>query len=175
VRQFLPWISSIRSLILRKDCSSSLFRSASEISITRPLRESFAFSISDYKSEFYVGKDRNLLSPTERLTKVFPTFLTSNIEGALMSYQSDETSEVDFVLQLDKRKPLREKGSTTFFFTPFLPFDRRLFCKLKVRIVLDTGAKNENHTFPTAILEELQNSARLCLLREWLETLICQL
>jgi hypothetical protein len=31
-------------LILRKDCSSSLLRSASEISMIRPFRESLAFS-----------------------------------------------------------------------------------------------------------------------------------
>jgi hypothetical protein len=68
--------------------------------MTRPLRESFAFSISDYKSEFSVVR-LGLLNPTERLTKVFPTFLTSNIEGALMSYQSGESSE-RFRLHLEK-------------------------------------------------------------------------
>ena len=34
-------------------------------------------------------KDKYTLNPTERLTRVLPTFRTSNIEGARMSYQSD--------------------------------------------------------------------------------------
>ena len=51
----------------------------------------------DYKSKFCVGKAGDVLNPTERLTNVFPTFLTSNIEGALMSYQSDKLSGIDFV------------------------------------------------------------------------------
>jgi len=34
-------------------------------------------------------KDEYTLNPTERLTRVLPTFRTSNIEGARMSYQSD--------------------------------------------------------------------------------------
>lgn len=75
-----------------------------------------------------------------------------------MSYQSVKELEVVFVFNLDNCRPLREKGSTTFFLTPFLPFDRRLFCRLRVRMDLDNGEKEENHTFPTAILEELQNS-----------------
>jgi len=93
VRQFLPWTSSTRSLILRKDCSSSLLRSASDTSTMRPLRESFAF-----------------FRPCDLLTSVLPTLRTSKMDGALMSYHS-----------------LREKGSTTFFLIPFLPFERRLF------------------------------------------------
>lgn len=44
VRQFFPCTSSTRSLILRNACSSSLFRSASENSITRPFKASAAFS-----------------------------------------------------------------------------------------------------------------------------------
>jgi hypothetical protein len=44
VRQFLPWTSSTRSLILRKACSSSFWRSARETSKTRPLRASLADS-----------------------------------------------------------------------------------------------------------------------------------
>lgn len=88
VRQFLPWISSMRSFILRNDCSSSLLRSARDTSMTRPLRESLAFS----RCIIWVGRDKknnqDVLNPTERLTSVFPTFRTSNIEGAFMSYQS---------------------------------------------------------------------------------------
>lgn len=34
-------------------------------------------------------KNKYTLNPTERLTSVLPTFRTSNIEGARMSYQSD--------------------------------------------------------------------------------------
>src|SRR5579859_2311058 len=44
VRQFLPWTSSTRSLILRKACSSSFWRSARETSKIRPLRASLADS-----------------------------------------------------------------------------------------------------------------------------------
>src|SRR5690349_13993783 len=71
VRQFLPWTSSTRSLILRKECSSDLFKSAREISRTRPFKASLAFFI-----------------PWVRLTRVLPTLRTSKVEGALMSYQS---------------------------------------------------------------------------------------
>lgn len=56
VRQFLPWTSSMRSLILRKAWSSSFCRSARETSTMRPFRESLAF-----------------LRPVVRLTRVLPT------------------------------------------------------------------------------------------------------
>jgi len=71
---------------------------------------------------------RDILKPWERLASVFPTFRTSKMEGALMSYQSDDMNKT----QDDWRCiyiPLREKGSTTFFLIPFLPFERRLFCE----------------------------------------------
>lgn len=42
--------------------------------------------------------------------------------GALMSYHS-----------------LRVKGSTTFFLMPFLPFDKRLFCKVSRVLGILTG------------------------------------
>lgn len=44
VRQFFPWTSSTRSLILRKACSSSFCRSARETSKMRPFRASLADS-----------------------------------------------------------------------------------------------------------------------------------
>ena len=69
VRQFFPWTSSTRSLILRNACSSSFCKSASETSKIRPLRASLA----DFR-------------PVDRLTRVFPTCLTSKIPGALTSY-----------------------------------------------------------------------------------------
>jgi len=60
VRQFLPWTSSTRSLILRNAWSSSFCRSASETSKIRPFRESLAF-----------------LRPVVRLTRVLPTLQKS--------------------------------------------------------------------------------------------------
>lgn len=35
----------------------------------------------------------NALNPWDRLTSVFPTFLTSKMEGALMSYQSESHAQ----------------------------------------------------------------------------------
>src|ERR1700743_2130834 len=71
VRQDLPWTSSTRSLTLRKEYSSFLFKSARETSRTRPFKASLAFFMP------WVG-----------LTRVLPTLRTSKVEGALISYQS---------------------------------------------------------------------------------------
>ena len=112
VRQFLPWISSTRSLTFRNEWSSSFCRSAREISTIRPLRASFAF-----------------LRPVVRFTRVLPTLQDSceckslwgggrkafsysrmaKVEGALMEYQS-----------------FFAKGSVRFLM-PFLPLDNLLF------------------------------------------------
>ena len=48
--------------------------------------------------------------PAERVTRVLPTCLTVNMEGALMSYHS-----------------FLRNGSTAFFLLPFLPLEMRLF------------------------------------------------
>merc|ERR1719230_1478085 len=48
--------------------------------------------------------------PDDLVTSVLPAERTLNIDGALMSYHS-----------------FLRKGSTIFFFAPFLPFVRRLF------------------------------------------------
>lgn len=88
----------------------------------------------------------NALNPWDRLTSVFPTFLTSKMEGALMSYQSEshaqargrDGEESCVSDELGQRilggggggkgsSPFRVKGSTTFFLMPFLPLESRLF------------------------------------------------
>ncbi len=58
----------------------------------------------------------HLLRPMVRLTRVLPGVRFSKKEGALMSNQS-----------------LRVKGSTTFFLSPFLPLERRLFLPVEGR------------------------------------------
>merc|ERR1719163_2018149 len=70
-RQFFPCTSSHLRRILRYAWSSSLFRSPSEISKTRPLRPSEAIFV-----------------PCVRVTIVLPQLRTENMEGALRSYQS---------------------------------------------------------------------------------------
>ena len=67
------------------------------------------------------------LKPCDRLTRVFPTFRTSKMDGALTSYQSATKLVMKVSKGVKTDIPLREKGSTTFFLIPFLPFDRRLF------------------------------------------------
>merc|ERR1719342_232233 len=73
VRQFLPWISSMRSLNFLWDLSASFspWRSAREHSKTRPFRPSEA-----------------ILVPCVLLTKVLPTRRFVKMDGALISYQS---------------------------------------------------------------------------------------
>lgn len=91
----------------------------------RPLRESFAF-----------------LRPEERLVRVLPTFLTSNMDGALTSNQS-------FLV----------KGSTTFLLIPFFPFDNLLFFPTamielvgseKFPLVRDLCVERNSLTIPSA-------------------------
>merc|ERR1719183_3135694 len=93
VSTLVPWTSSHLRSILRKAWSSSWLRSAREHSKMRPLRPSEA-----------------ILVPWVRVTRVLPTCLTVNMEGALTSYHS-----------------FLRKGSTAFFLPPFLPLDMRLF------------------------------------------------
>ena len=64
-----------------------------------------------------------ILNPVDRLTRVFPTCLTSKIPGALTSYLGrSQRAAVKLTYQ-----SFREYGSTAFFLVPFLPFERRLF------------------------------------------------
>lgn len=65
--------------------------------------------------------------PCVRFTNVFPTWRWANMFGALISYQS-----------------LRENGSTTFFFDPFLPpFERPLF--FPTAMLIDRNMKRMNN------------------------------
>lgn len=49
--------------------------------------------------------------------------------------------------------PFLVKGSTTFFLIPFLPFDKRLFCRSNSQYP-SSPAMAQMLTFPTAILKE---------------------
>ena len=71
MRQYLPCTSSHCSLILRYAWSSSLLRSARQISKTRPLSISEAIFV-----------------PVVRVTGVLPHARTEKFDGALMSYHS---------------------------------------------------------------------------------------
>lgn len=55
----------------------------------RPFSESLAFS-AKHGQQTREDERVYVLNPCDRLTRVFPTFLTSNVEGALMSYHSEE-------------------------------------------------------------------------------------
>ena len=94
---------------------------------TRTLDQFLDFFLLDQES-----MDSNVLNPEDRLTRVFPTFRVSNMEGALRSYQSEiiesESASCSHLRERHRRDlPLRVKGSTTRFLIPFLPLERRLF------------------------------------------------
>jgi len=68
----------------------------------RPRRESLAFSKIPYSKLCSRSQHPGYaLKPTDRLTKVLPTFRTSKIEGALISYQSSEDVSHAPTLQQD--------------------------------------------------------------------------
>lgn len=55
----------------------------------RPFSESLAFSAKHGQTR-RIKQGGCILNPCDRLTRVFPMFLTSKVEGALMSYHSEE-------------------------------------------------------------------------------------